>query len=259
MIASIRKFGVCAPILISSDRRVVHGHTVLEAARQLGVNDISCVVVDHLSPDERRALSIALNRLSERGTWDLELLKIEFEELEAQDHDLVVTGFDMAEIDMVLMGPVFETPAEEANTIPILGQTAVSRPGDVWLLGQHKLIQGDARDPACYARIIRNLGNARLILTDVPYNISVRNITGDNEHREFAMACGEMNRDEFLAFNLAWMKAAVDHLVDGGILSTAIDWRNIDGVMGAARELGLAHLNTAVWAKTNGGQGFIVA
>ncbi len=255
VMTSIRKFGLCDPLLITKDREIVDGHAIWEAARQLGIAEVSCVVVDHLGPADIRMLRIALNRLGERGAWDLDALQIEFQELEMMNEDLVVTGFETAEIDMILMGDIAETPEEEADSIPEVGKTAISRPGDVWLLGDHKLIQGDSRDPACYERLMGEAGAARLLLTDVPYNISVREITGDGRHREFAMASGEMNRDEFVRFNSAWMTAAADRLVDGGIISTAIDWRNIDVVMEAARSLGLTHLNTAVWSKTNAGQG----
>jgi DNA modification methylase len=254
VIASIRQFGLCAPLLISGDRRIVHGHVVWEAARQLGISEISCVVVDHLTEDELRILGIALNRLGERGDWDFDALQQEFEDLGASIDDLMVTGFEMPEIDMILTGSVVETPEEEAEAIPDVGTNPVSRPGDVWRLGEHKLIQGDARDPDCYSRIM-NGEAARLVLTDVPYNVSIRTITGDERHREFAMGAGEMDRDTYLNFNMAWMKVAADRLVDGGLLSTAIDWRSIDVVMAAAREVKLAHINTAVWTKTNAGQG----
>ena len=182
-------------------------------------------------------------------------MQLEFEELGTPIEDLVATGFEMAEIDMILTEPLSETPEEEADAIPNVGTDAVSRPGDVWHLGMHKLIQGDARDLECYSRLLTGDAAARLVLTNVPYNVSVRKITGDDRHREFAMAFGEMTREEFLNFNVAWMKPAAHCLVNGGVLSTAIDWENIDVVMAAAREHGLAHMNTAVWAKTNAGQG----
>jgi DNA modification methylase len=211
-------------------------------------------VIDHLSPEELRLLSIALNRLAERAEWDFQILQHEFKELGASIDDLVITGFEPAEIDMIVMDSVVETPEQEAEAIPAVGRVAVSRPGDVWRLGDHRLTCGDARDPDCYSRILEGK-TARLVATDVPYNVSIRTVTGDDQHREFAMARGEMDRPEFGNFNVDWMKVVIDCLVDGGLLSTAIDWRSIDIIMAAARELGLAHINTAVWSKTNGGQG----
>ena len=253
--SSIRRFGLCAPILISKDRAIVHGHAVWEAARQLGIDEISCLVVDHLSPTGLRMLSVALNRLGETGTWDFEAVRLEFQELTLLGEDLVVTGFEAAEIDMVVMSEEVETPEAEADGIPPLADLAVSRTGDVWILGDHLLTQGDARDPGCYARILGRDERAQLIFTDVPYNVSVKKISGNDRHREFAMASGEMDRSEFAAFNRDWMTAAAENLVDGGLLSTAIDWRNIDIVMGAGRDLGFDHINSAVWSKSNAGQG----
>jgi DNA modification methylase len=254
VIASIRQFGICAPVLISSERQIVHGHAVWEAARQLGISEISCALVDHLSEAEQRALAIALNRLSERGQWDFEILQHEFRELGASIDDLAVMGFELPEIDVILMGPVIETPEQEAAAIPIVGPIAVSQPGDVWRLGDHRLLQGDARDTDCYSRLMKEQ-LARLVLTDEPFNVKIAGHVTGGEHREFAMATGEMDRTAYLEFNIAWIKPATGRLVDGGLISTAIDWRSIDVVMAAARELGLAHINTAVWAKTNGGQG----
>ena len=252
--SSIRRFGVCAPILISADRTIVHGHLVWEAARQLGVAEVSCLVVNHLNQTERRMLSIALNRLGETGTWDYEAVRIEFQELTLLGEDMVVTGFESAEVDMVLMSEDVETPEAESENIPLAGEVATSRTGDVWLLGDHRLIQGDARDASCYARLMAGDGLARFVFTDVPYNVSVGKISSGS-HREFAMASGEMSRVEFAAFNRDWMTASAAHLVDGGLLATAIDWRNIDLVMGAGRDLHFDPVNVIVWAKSNAGQG----
>lgn len=253
--SSIRRFGLCAPILISADRTIVHGHLVWEAARQLGVAEVSCLVVDHLSATEQRMLSIALNRLGETGAWDYEAVRIEFQELTLLGEDIVVTGFASAEIDMVLLGEELETPEEEEAGIPPLADVAVSRTGDLWLLGDHRLVQGDARDADCYDRLFSGDEPARFICTDVPYNVSVKKISGNDRHREFAMASGEMDRLEFAAFNRDWITASAKYLVEGGLLSTAIDWRNIDLVMGVGRDLGLEPINVIVWSKTNAGQG----
>ena len=166
IMSSIRRFGVSVPIVITKDRVIVHGHGVWEAARQLGIDEMSCVVVDHLTPTEERMLAIALNRLGETGTWDFDALRLEFEELTVLEEDLVVTGFEAAEIDMVLLSEEVETPEAEAAGIPALADVAVSRTGDVWLLGDHRLTQGDAQDAGCYARILDPAELAQLVRTD---------------------------------------------------------------------------------------------
>ena len=255
--ASVDRFGICRPILISSDRTIVEGHGLWEAAKARGISHVPCVIIDHLSEADLRLLRIALNRLGETGAWDVEALRVEFEELTVLGFDLVDTGFEMAEIDTIMLdededggdGLVLGSAAAQASS-------AVSRLGDVWILGDHRLIQGDAREPAIYDRLMGEGELASLVLTDEPFNVAnVGHVTGNPDHREFAMAHGEMSREEFAAFNRGWMAAAYARLIEGGLLATFIDWRSIALVIGSGLELGLELLNVVVWAKSNGGQG----
>ena len=163
----------------------------------------------------------------------------------------------MAEIDAIMLDED-EDGGDNLGLGSALVQTssAVSQLGDVWILGDHRLIQSDAREPAGYDQLMGDGELASLVLTDEPFNVAtVGHVTGNPDHREFAMAHGEMSREEFGAFNLAWMSAAMARLVDGGLLSTFIDWRSIDLVIGSGLQLGLQLLNVVVWAKSNGGQG----
>jgi DNA modification methylase len=251
--ASIEKFGLCQPILIASDRTIVHGHGVVEAARAAGLKQIPVIFVEHLSPAELRLLSIALNRLGETGLWDEEALKTEFAELIDLGEDVVVSGFEAAEIDFLLLDDESEEGDGQINPAPT---AAVSRPGDLWLLGRHRLLQADARDPTNYERLMQPGEQARLVLTDEPYNVpNVGHVTSQAHHREFAMAAGEMSREEFGAFNRAWMSSAAHHLVDGGLLGTFIDWRSVELVLACGRDLGFDLINIVVWSKSNAGQG----
>ncbi len=252
--ASIERFGVCRPILVSADNTIIEGHGVWEAAKEMGIAEIPCIVVDHLDATELRLLRIALNRISETGDWDPEILRIEFQELIVLGEDVVLTGFEMAEVDALLLGDADDT--SDTEVLPELPADAVSRAGDVWMLGDHRLIQGDARDSGAYALIMSDGEFARLVLTDEPYNVpNVGHVTGDERHREFIMANGEMSPEEFTAFNKAWMSAGAAWLVEGGLLATFIDWRSIELVLACGRDLGLDLLNLIVWAKSNGGQG----
>jgi hypothetical protein len=124
--------------------------------------------------------------------------------------DVVVSGFEAAEIDFLLLDDESEDGDGEINPAPTV---AVSRPGDLWLLGRHRLLQGDARNPASYERLMQRGEQARLVLTDEPYNVpNVGHVTSQGHHREFAMAAGEMSREEFEAFNRAWMSStALSH------------------------------------------------
>lgn len=129
----------------------------------------------------------------------------------------------MAEIDALLLDDDAEAGDAESDAMPALGSVAVSNPNDLWLLGGHRLLQGDARDPMAYARILDEGEFARLILTDEPFNVpNVGHVTSNGRHREFAMANGEMSAEEFMEFNHAWMSPATSRLLDGGFMATFI-------------------------------------
>jgi ParB-like chromosome segregation protein Spo0J len=198
--ASIEKFGVCQPVLISKDRTIVHGHGVVEATRATGLTKIPVIFVEHLSPAELRLLSITLNRLGETGQWDEEALRIEFAELIDLGEDVVVSGFEAAEIDHLLLDDASDDGVGELNPALVAAGKAISRRGDLWVLGRHRLLQADARSPASYERLMLSGEQARLVLTDEPYNVpNVGHVTSQAHHREFAMAAGEMSREEFWA------------------------------------------------------------
>lgn len=253
--ASIQRFGVCAPLLVDSGRHIVVGHSLWEAARSLGIAELPCVAIDHLSSTDLRLLRITLNRLAETGAWDVTALKLEFEELTVLDEDLVITGFEMAEVDMILLDADEGHERNVADELPSVPRQSASRLGDVWKLGDHILIQGDARDSSSYDQIMGEEA-ARLVLTDVPYNVpNLGHLTGQAHHPEFAMAAGEMTSSEFGEFNKAWMVAAAARLIDGGLIGTTIDWRSVDLVITAGRTLGFELLNVIVWIMSDAGQG----
>ncbi|WP_267361544.1 MULTISPECIES: DNA methyltransferase [unclassified Methylobacterium] len=251
--ASIRALGFCDPVLIDGQDGILDGVARVEAAKLVGLSVIPCIVAGHLTPGEQRALRLALNRLQERGGWDLDELKLEFEELALEDGALDVTGFTDGEIDQVLLDDESET-VEPGPLTPSADAAAVARSGDVFVLGRHRVICGDARDPAVLAKLMGEEG-ARLLLTDEPYNVPIRGHVTGGEHREFAMASGEMTEAEFQTFNLDWIGAALPHLVEGGVFGTFIDWRGLHVVQHAAAALALSPLNLIVWAKTNAGMG----
>jgi DNA modification methylase len=254
--ASIGKFGVCRPILISADRTIVEGHGIWEAAKRLGVTEVPCIVIDHLDANELRLLPMALNRIAETGAWEVEALRLEFEELIVLGEDISATAFEMAEIDTLLLKDCDDASGAELDVPPSPPQIATSRRGDVWILGDHRLIQGDARQPEVYALLMWEGELATFVLTDPPYNVpNVGHVTGNADHREFACAHGEMSREEFANFNRAWMAVGLTYLIDGGLVLSCIDWRSVEIILACGRELGLELFNFIVWSKTNGGQG----
>jgi DNA modification methylase len=252
--SSIERFGICRPILVDVNLTIIEGHGIWEETKALGVAEVPCVVVDHLDAAEQRLLRIALNRIGERGAWDTEALRGEFADLIELGEEVVLSGFELAEVDALLLDDDGQGREDDVQ-IEELGH-AVSRLGDVWVLGEHRLAQGDARDPNVYARLIGEGEQARVALTDEPFNVpNLGHVTANARHGEFAMAHGEMSREEFFAFNQDWMRPAIRHLLDGGLLATFIDWRSVEIVLACGRELGLDLLNLVVWTKSNAGQG----
>jgi DNA modification methylase len=250
--SSISVLGFCDPVLVGRDNELIDGEARYEAARQLGLDRIPCGCIEHLSEDELRVLRLAVNRLAEKGQWDLDALKIEFEELIVIDAPIEITGFSPAEIDHVILGDAPEG-LEQGPLEP--DSTAVATIGDIFQLGPHRIVCGSATDSAVLARLLEGDVPARVVLTDEPYNVKIAgNVTGGG-HREFAMASGEMTNAEFLAFNEAWVAAILPYLCDGGLCGSFIDWRGFPTVHSAATKLGLVPLNLIVWAKSNADMG----
>jgi DNA modification methylase len=250
---AIAELGFDVPVLIDEANEVLDGVVRVEAAKLLGMTAIPCVVARHLSASQKRQLRLAANRLAEKGSWDLGALKIVFQELIVDDIALEVTGFTLDEVDQILLDD--EPASVEVGPLEPEGTEApVARLGAVFALGPHRIICGDARDPSVLAALMSG-DEARLILTDEPYNVRIGGHVTKGGHREFAMASGEMSEADFAAFNAAWIKAALPSLVEGGVFGTFIDWRGYATVSAAALELGLHPLNLIVWSKTNAGMG----
>jgi DNA modification methylase len=181
-------------------------------------------------------------------------LKVEFEELILEEAPIEVVGFTLDEIDHILLGEAGEA-IEAGPLAPKPQEKAVARIGDVFALGPHRIVCGNATDPAVLDRLMRGERPARLVLTDEPYNVPISGHVTSGGHREFAMASGEMSDAEFLAFNESWIATAMPYLCDGGVLATFIDWRGYSTVSAATNKLGLKPLNLVVWTKSNAGMG----
>lgn len=251
--SSVATLGFCVPIVIDQDGVVLDGVVRLEAAKLLGLSSVLCILAEHLSATERKLLRLAANRLGEKGTWSLPELRLEVEELILEDAPVEITGFELTEIDGMLMDG--EDPPYEPGPLDVDPTArAVTQRHDVWLLGPHRVCCEDTMTPDVLPRLM-NGALATLVCTDQPYNVAVAGHVTSGDHREFAMASGEMSDQQFDAFNSTWMAATLPHLVDGGVLATFIDWRGLASVTNAAVAVGLSQLNLAVWAKTNAGMG----
>jgi DNA modification methylase len=252
-VASISTLGFTVPVLIDDGNVVLDGAVRIEAAKLLGLSTVPCIVVSHLTAAERRLLRIALNRQQEKGEWDFEALKLELQELIIEEAPVEIAGFSLPEIDQILIDD--QTSAmESAPLAPEPKAVPIAQVGDHFILGEHELICGDATDPRLLAGLMGE-NQARLVLTDEPYNVKISGHVTSGGHREFPMASGEMSDDEFRTFNDAWMGACTPHLCDGGLFATFIDWRGYLIVHAAASQRGLAAMNLIVWTKTNAGMG----
>ena len=202
--ASINEFGFINPVLIDGSDGIIAGHGRIEAAKLIGMNNVPVVCVDHLTPAQVRAYVIADNKLAENAGWDRALLALELQELSVDlNFDVAVTGFETAEIDLLIQD-LNEGTSDEADEVPEVDREApaVSRPGDLWRIGNHALLCGDALNKDNYTKLL-GPKKAQMVFTDPPYNVEIAgNVSGLGKvkHREFGMASGEMSPDEFIRF-----------------------------------------------------------
>lgn len=254
---SIRQFGFTQPVLIDDRGRLVAGHGRVEAAKQLGLSLIPTLRLSHLSEADLRAYAIADNRLAEKSGWDEDLLRLEFSELEALvSFDLEITGFSIGEID-VLLDPVTPKDARLDETPEARKATAAVARGDVWILGTHRLLCGDAREPADFARLMGE-ERARMVFSDPPYNVPIDGFVGGLgkvRHQEFAMASGEMTPAQFTDFLATAFRNAAEVSIDGAVHYQCMDWRHVEEMMAAGRQVYSGLLNMCVWSKDSAGMG----
>jgi DNA modification methylase len=256
LMKSIRKVWT-NPILIDESAMILAGHGRLEAAKRLGMSEVPTVTITGLSPGEKRAILIADNRLPERAVWDFDVLRGHFKDLIEIDFDVELTGFTTGEIDLVLDGrPGTLDPADDLCGLP-LERPAVSKMGDVWELGRHHLMCGDALRGDDYQRL---LGGevAQMVVTDPPFNVKIHGHAmgrGTIRHREFKVASGEMSESEFTAFLEGFIRLTVRHSQDGSIHFLFMDWRHLPELLAAARPIYSEWKNLLVWNKSNAGQG----
>ena len=257
---SIARFGFTNPVLVADDDTILAGHGRVAAAKLLGMAHVPTVRLSHLSVAERRAYMLADNKLALNAGWDQELLAVELQALVDLDFDVELTGFSLAEVDFVLDAAGerdAKRPEEPADAIPPLPAMAVSRRGDLWQCGRHRVLCGDARDTADYVALLEGKP-VDLIFTDPPYNVPIDGHVcglGRVRHREFAMGAGEMSETAFTAFLAQTLGAAAEQCRDGAIAFVCMDWRHMGELLAAGKQVFSELKNLCVWNKTNGGMG----
>lgn len=258
--ASLEKFGFCNPILVDNDLQIIAGHGRVEAAKLLGMTSVPIVRLSHLSDEAKRAYVIADNKLALQAGWDRSILAIELQGLIDIGFEVELTGFETAEIDIIL------DDALEASTAPLapedripnaVSETPTTCLGDLWILGGHRLLCGDGCVDANYEALLKER-RADLVFTDPPYNVPIDGHVsglGKIQHLDFAMASGEMTEGEFRAFLTKALGCLARFSRQGAIQYVCMDWRHMTELLAAGRDIYGAPINLCVWNKSNGGMG----
>jgi DNA modification methylase len=255
----IKEFGWSNPVVIDEASRILAGHARLAAAKRLGLNRVPCLRLTHLSEAQKRALALADNKIGDESSWDEDVLRLVLADLIQVNFDVELTGFDTGDIDIIIDGPAQPGKADPADTFaePDPTQPAVTRAGDIWEAGDHRILCGNALSDCSYEALLVG-ERAQMVFTDHPYNVRIFGHVsglGRRRHREFAQASGEMSDAEYGAFLATSMGLTARYATDGSIHFFCIDWRHVAAML-AAGALAYSELkNICVWAKTNAGMG----
>jgi DNA modification methylase len=245
--ASIRKFSFNNPVLIDDDARIIAGHGRVEAAKLLDLPAVPTLRLSHLSPAEQRAYILADNKLAENAGWDRELLAVELQGLIDLDFEVDVTGFEIPEIDLILehadAGRAADNRPEDRIPEP-RPNACVTQPGDLWILGEHRILCGNALAHEDYERLLDG-EKAEFIFADPPFDGK-----GRGKH---ATTSGDMAKDALTEFLTAALGNLVMHSKDGSIHDICLDWRHLEAMLAAGNNVYSELKNVCVWIKKNGG------
>lgn len=257
---SIETFGFLVPVLVDRAGNVIAGHGRLLACQELGWSEVPTITLEHLTEAQAKAYMLADNRLTEVSSWDDRLLAEQLKDLSLAnlDFNLEVIGFDMGEIDLLIEG-LEEDPLERDrdDELPPLADGVVSRPGDLWALGPHRILCGNSLTAGSYQRLLGD-EQANLVFTDPPYNVPIDGHVGGLgkvHHREFEMAAGEMSMAEFTDFLKTATGLMAKHSREGSLHYLCIDWRHVGELLAAGAASYGELKNLCVWVKDCAGMG----
>jgi DNA modification methylase len=260
---SIETFGFNVPVLVDAELKVIAGHGRLLAYGELGWTEVPTLCLDHLTPAQARAFMIADNRLTEIASWDDKLLAQQLKDLSllGLDFSIEVTGFEIGEIDLRIAAledmpeQADDDPADAVPELPM--RPPLSKIGDVWLLGRHRVMCGNALDAAAFAALMGE-ERAAVVFSDAPYNVAIDGHAsglGAIHHRPFPMASGEMDKEAFTAFLSQACRNLAAFSADGSLHYLCMDWRHLDELLAAGRDAYGELKNLCVWVKDNAGMG----
>lgn len=254
---SIDQLGFRRPVLIDKQGRVICGWALVRAAIHLKLGQVPAITVTDLKEHELRALRLAMNNLGEESPWVAAELALEFKEILALDgnFDIQLSGFEMGEIDRLTLGTKLDEEDEFLPEVP--SRAPITKPGDLWVLGSHRVFCGDARTQTNFEALLSG-ETAQMVFTDPPYNVRIEgNVSGLGgiKHGEFAMASGEMSDAEFANFLRSVLRQAIRCSADGAIHFVCINWRGLRLTLEVTDDLYTELKNICVWNKTNAGMG----
>ncbi|SDH02957.1 site-specific DNA-methyltransferase [Propionivibrio dicarboxylicus] len=256
--AAIRKFGFTSIVVTDENSFILSGHCRVEVAIEMGLLTIPVRVISGLTEAEKLAFVLADNKLGDMSIWDDAKLKATLEILIREEFEIETTGFSTAEVDLIFDDNKASPSADSGDLLPTdIREEVVTRAGDLWILGQHRLLCGNSLDKDSYQRVMAE-GVAQMVISDAPFNVPVSGHvcgSGKTQHKEFAMASGEMSQAEFTQF----LNNAFTHThhfsMDGAIHYYFMDWRHMRELLDAAEPLFGSLRQLCVWAKDNGGMG----
>jgi DNA modification methylase len=259
--STIRHFGFTNPILADENHCILAGHARWQAAKQLGLRAVSVIILSGLTPAQRRALVLFDNKIGEKAGWDRAALPHELDELSsllgAEGLDLSLTGFEAPEIDQ-LLGDLIDPEHDPADdfALPHAGEIAVSKVGDLWCLGRHRIACGDATEDAA-VRTLMGRDRASMVFADAPYNLRISSIQGRGRtrHRDFVQGSGELSTSAHIRLLTDSFSLAAKFCLAGSLHYLSMDWRHVREMLAAGDKVYDELLNIAVWNKTNAGQG----
>ncbi|HXH52809.1 MAG TPA: DNA methyltransferase [Sphingomicrobium sp.] len=254
---AISEFGFIVPIIADAKGRIIVGHRRWLAAKDLGLKLIPVIEISHLSEEQLRMFTLLDNKLCEDGEWDLDELRIEFGELSHfADLNIEDTGFSTAECDTLLIAAADGSEQQSEDEVPEVQWIPVTQTGDIWLLGNHRLICGSSLDAETFESLLGS-ERAEMVFSDAPYNLSATTISGKGKHRhgDFAMASGEMPPREFTGFLVISFGLAAKFSVDGSLHFQCMDWRHMREMLDAGYSTYSELKQLIVWKKHSAGMG----
>ena len=244
--ASIREFGWTNPVLVDGSNGIIAGHGRVLAARKLGFDQVPVIELAHLTESQKRAYVLADNKLAENAGWDDELLRIELEALQAAGFDLSLTGFADDELAALMAELAGNEGLTDDDAVPEVTDDPVSQPGDVWLLGEHRLLCGDATDPVALETLMGS-DLADMAFTDPPYNVNYANTAKDKQRGTHRPILNDNLGEGFAGF----LSAACANLLaySKGAVYIAMSSSELDTLQLAFRGAGGKWSTFIIWAK----------